>query len=136
VRRLTAKLFRFASVGIANGIIYGLCTSVFVSGCGVNGKLASMLGYLTAIPFAFFAHRSFTFASHGALSRELPRFAVAHVTSLVVSVIVMAIAIDVLNVHYSVGVIAGVILAPIVNFIVLNSWVFRNQKDLNAEKRK
>jgi putative flippase GtrA len=136
VQRLTTKVFRFASVGIANSIIYALCTSVLVSGFGLNGKLASMIGYLTAVPFAFFAHRSFTFVSHGALTSELRRFVLAHVTSLLVSVIVMAIAIDFFNFHYSVGVIAGVVLVPIANFIVLNSWVFRNQKVFDSEKRR
>ena len=135
MRALSSKLLRFASVGIANGIIYGFSTSMFASGFGIDAKIASVLGYFTAVPFAFFAHRSYTFGSQGAVKLELRRFVITQSTSLLVSVVAMAAAIDYFKLHYVIGIIAAVVLIPIVNFLALNIWVFSSPKSFDSDKK-
>ena len=135
MRSLPTRLFRFASVGVVNGIIYGVFTSFFVSRFGLDGKIASVLGYLTTIPFAFYAHRSYTFGSRGAVKLEFRRFVITQAIGLLVSLFAMATIIDYFELHYSIGIIVAVVLVPIVNFLVLNTWVFSTRKTLdNAEE--
>ena len=135
MRSLPTRLFRFASVGVVNGIIYGVFTSFFVSRFGLDGKIASVLGYLTTIPFAFYAHRSYTFGSRGAVNLEFRRFVITQAIGLLVSLFAMATIIDYFELHYSIGIIVAVVLVPIVNFLVLNTWVFSTRKTLdNAEE--
>ncbi len=125
--KLRVKFARFATVGVANTIIYATATAVYISGLGIGDKMASVLGYCTAVPFAFLAHRAYTFSSRGLIRSELLRFAITQGTSLLVSVFAMRVAVDYLGLHYALGILGGAVLVPIVTFIVLNKWVFRNQ---------
>jgi putative flippase GtrA len=127
VRLLPIKLLRYATVGVANAIIYGVSTAFYIHTFGIDGKIGSVLGYCTALPFAFIAHRSYTFSSQGAVKIELLRFAITHATSLLVSLIAMAAAIDYFGLHYAFGIIGGVVLVPIVTFLALDLWVFSDQ---------
>jgi len=38
----------------------------------------------------------------------------------------MGISVDVLNLHYSIGIVAAVTLVPFINFVFMNWWVFRS----------
>ena len=58
---------------------------------------------------------------------RLPRFIAAQLASLLTSVFAMGAAVDFLGLHYSVGIVGGIVLVPIMTFLVLNKWVFRNQ---------
>lgn len=122
-----AKILRFCLVGAANAVIYALSTSIYIVQVGIGDKTASVLGFCTAVPFAFLAHRSFTFSSRGLARDELPRFVVTQLASLLTSVFAMGAAVDLLGFHYSVGIFGGIVLVPIVTFLVLNKWVFQQQ---------
>jgi putative flippase GtrA len=126
-----AKIFRFCLVGAANAVIYALSTSIYIVQFGIGDKTASVLGFCTAVPFAFLAHRSFTFSSRGLARIELPRFIVIQLASLLTSVFAMGAAVDLLGLHYSAGIFGGVVLVPVVTFLVLNKWVFRHQAALS-----
>jgi putative flippase GtrA len=121
-----AKIFRFCLVGAANAVIYALSTSIYIAQFGIGDKTASVLGFCTAVPFAFLAHRSFTFSSRGLARDELPRFIVTQLTSLLTSVFAMGAAVDLLGLHYSAGIL-GSRAGPRRDFLVLNKWVFRHQ---------
>jgi hypothetical protein len=45
----------------------------------------------------------------------------------------MGAAVDLLGLHYSAGIFGGVVLVPIVTFLVLNRWVFRHQARRTAK---
>lgn len=121
------KLVRFVIVGGGNAIVYFAATYVYFK-LGLAGeKTASILGFLTAVPFAFFAHRSFTFGSRGAIGGEWMRFVTAQIASMITSVMAMWIAVDVLGGHVAHGILAGIVLVPLMTFAVLNRLVFRHQ---------
>lgn len=134
-RRRLGKFTRFAAVGLTNGLIYAVATAVYISLLGIGDKLASLLGFVTAIPYAFFAHRAFTFSSDGSLTQELWRFTLTQATSMLISVAAMAAAVDYLGAHYIVGIIGAVTLVPIANFIVLDNWVFKAQSKAGVERQ-
>lgn len=127
MRILKIKFVRFATVGVSNGLIYGAATAFYVSSLGIEYKVASALGYLTALPYAFFAHRAYTFSSRGLLHQEMLRFFVTHATSLTVSVVAMGVAVDQLGMHHAIGILGAIVLVPIVTFIVLDNWVFADK---------
>ncbi len=121
------KFLRFGIVGVANTAIYAAATAAYISALGIGDKTSSVLGYCTAVPLAFLAHRSFTFSSRGLIRAELLRFTITQVTGLLVSVFAMGAAVDYFGLHYSLGIVGGTVLVPIMTFVVLNLWVFRNQ---------
>ena len=121
------KFIRFCLVGGANAIVYAAATFTYIAHFGFGENLASLLGFLTAVPFAFIAHRFFTFASRGLAGVELLRFVATQIASLLTSVLAMTVVVDLLGLHYGFGVLAGILVVPIITFFVLNKWVFRNQ---------
>ena len=132
MREFQFRLLKFACVGVINSVIYGISTALYVSQLGIDGKIASILGYCTALPFAFFAHRAYTFESTGEVRIEVRRFVITQVTSLLVAVFAMAAAIDYFGLHYAVGIVGAVVLVPLVNFFALDLWVFRHRTRSSA----
>ncbi|CAG1021905.1 hypothetical protein MTYM_01336 [Methylococcales bacterium] len=131
--KLSIKVFRFATVGLVNAIIYAASTSFYISELGFGGKMASVLGFSTALPFAFFAHRTYTFASQGLLTVEVRRFVITQGVSLLVSVFAMGATVDYLGLHYAVGIIAAIAFVPFVVFLILDNWVFSSQGQGRAD---
>jgi len=130
-----AKFIRFALVGGCNAVIYAVATAVYFETGYFGEKLASALGFLTAVPFAFFAHRFFTFASRGAIGGEWLRFVVAQFASMGTSLGAMWLAVDVLGWHLAYGIFAGIVLVPIMTFLVLNRLVFKHQSSKLGQVR-
>jgi len=122
------KLARFGAVGLINGALYAAATSVSVQVLGLSATSSSAIGYLFAIPFAFLAHRSFTFRSRVCVWRQARRFALVHGTSLAVSVGAMAGAVHLLGLNFVAGIVAALVLVPAVTFVVFDLWVFPTQK--------
>jgi putative flippase GtrA len=132
---LPIKLLKFAIIGVINGIIYGVSVSFFISEYAFDGKVASLLGYCTAVPFAFFAHHYYTFESKGKFRGEWLRFVITQSTGMLVSILAMAAVMDYFKLNYLVGIVAGVILVPIVNFLALNFWVFPKNPLVKAKSK-
>jgi putative flippase GtrA len=123
------KLIRYALVGVASVGVYAVVTALAISGGGFDGKLGSIIGYLTALPLNFLANRRYTFLSDGAARRQAIRFASVHAVSISVSVAAMAVVVDGLGLHYGIAILAAVILVPIATFVVMDAWVFGGKKD-------
>jgi putative flippase GtrA len=127
-RNLVAKAMRFALVALVSGGIFVLVTSLCVSGLGLDPKIGSAAGYLASLPFNFVAHRQYTFVAKGTVWREALRFVIVHAANIAVSIGAVAATVDGLGLHYGFGMIAALMLVPLVTFILMNFWVFRIQK--------
>lgn len=114
-------------MGGANAVIYTVATWAYVAHLGMGEKTASMLGFCTAVPFAFLGHRAITFSSRGFIGTEWIRFVATQLASMATSVAAMWLAVDLLGQHFAYGVFAGIVLVPIFTYLVLNRWVFRHQ---------
>ena len=123
-RSLTSKLVRFPIVGALSSAVYAVATWFYISRLGVGSSAATFAGYMTAIPFSFFAHRSLTFGSRGAVGVEMKRFALVHAVGMLVAWLSMRTT-EALDLHYAVGIVTAVLLVPLVSFVVLDRWVFR-----------
>ena len=91
------------------------------------GQRVRLVAWSLGLPLAFLAHRAFTFSSRGIIGVEWIRFVATQLASMVTSVAAMSLAVDVLGLHYLFGLIAGIVLVPVLNYLALNRWVFQHQ---------
>jgi putative flippase GtrA len=118
------RLGRFAIVGFFNSGLYAMVTWWLIAYGHVAPESASLLGYLVAIPVAYFGHRWVTFTSAGAVHVEALRFVTVHAMGLFVAWEAMDLASNRLGLHFAAGIIAAVVLVPLLNFLVLDHFVF------------
>ena len=123
-RSLTSKVLRFPLVGAMSSGIYALGTALCIAQWHMAHELASLSGYLMALPFSFFGHRNFTFGANGRISAELLRFCGVHAIGIALSWTCMTV-VDRLHLHYAFGIVGAVVLVPVVSFLILDRWVFR-----------
>jgi len=123
-RALRDKLLRFPLVGLLSSVVYAVATWVCISQLHLDHRVASLLGYLTALPVSFLGHRHFTFAATGKPSAEIVKFAAVHSIGMGLSWLSVS-ATDWMHVHYAFGIVGAVVLVPIMSFLVLDRWVFR-----------
>lgn len=123
-RSLAAKAMRFPLVGLLSSAIYAVATSLCISQAQMDHGLASLTGYLVALPVSFFGHRNFTFGASGRPTAEFARFIVMHAVGFALAWGAMNMA-GRMQLHWGFGVFGAVVLVPAVSFLVLDRWVFR-----------
>lgn len=121
---LLARLARFGITGGLASAIYALVTLVCVDRFEASGTVASIIGYLVAIPVSFLGQKLWTFKSKGSVSRELPRFLTVQGANLVLAAAVMAVVKDILGFDRMVGIVAVVLIIPTLTYLVLSRRVF------------
>jgi putative flippase GtrA len=122
---LIAQGFRFALVGGASGLIFATTTAFLISFAGLGEKLSSIAGYLVSMPVNFFTNRTFSFQSQGRVRTDAIRFITLHAVNMVVTALAMQASTHVLDLHYALGIVGAIICVPLVNFGLMNFWVFR-----------
>jgi putative flippase GtrA len=126
---LAAKLLRFAVTGSISGLGFAVVTLGLLHGFGLSPSVATVVGYLAVLPLSFLGHRRLTFRSAGRLTPEFRRFCLSFATGLLTSVMAMHVATDWLGLAPVFGVGLAVLLVPIITFLIMNNWVFRDQAD-------
>jgi putative flippase GtrA len=122
------RLGRFAIVGSFNSGLYAVVTWWLIAYGHVAPGPASLLGYLIAIPVAYFGHRWVTFTSAGAVPVEAVRFVTVHAMGLLVAWEAMDLTANRLGLHFAFGIIAAVVLVPLLSFLVLDHFVFNTNR--------
>ncbi len=122
---LLLKAVRFGIIGATSGLVFAAVTALFVGPLGIDSKLASVAGYIASMPLNFIGNRRFSFRSKNSLAGDLTRFALLHTGNILLTTFAMAAVVDVLRLHYALGILAAIVLVPCVNFAVMNWWVFR-----------
>jgi putative flippase GtrA len=124
-----AKVLRFSGVGVASGALYALGATASLHVWDLDGRLAVVVGYAVSLPFNFLAHRHHTFRSRGIFSTDLVRYILIQFLNFGACLVAMMIATEFLALPYAVGIVGGVVLSPLITFLALNFFVFRNQSD-------
>lgn len=122
-----AKFARFGCVGAISGGLYAIVTVVLVSLFNLDAALASVFGYVAAVPVNFVGQRSFAFRSKSAVAPQVPRFLLTHSANIALSYGVMALATNVFNLSLYWGMIGTIVCIPIVTYFVLDRWVFSDR---------
>jgi putative flippase GtrA len=124
---ILAKVIRFACIGGLSGILFSLTTAILVSHAGIGAVQASIVGYGVSIPANFLGHRHISFRSRAEWRADAGRFALMQSINIGFTSMTMYLIVFQLRIPYYWGIIAAVILAPLVNFALANFWVFRQQ---------
>jgi putative flippase GtrA len=117
-------VLRFALVGAASSVAYAVIMMVATSAVGLAPWISSVVAYVSAMIINFPLQRSFTFASTGDVRREGLKYLGVHLANLVVSVAVVHVIADVLQWPVVVSVGAVIVIIPLIQFLVLETWVF------------
>ncbi|WP_051069030.1 GtrA family protein [Mesorhizobium metallidurans] len=130
------RLLKFASVGLAATVVYALCASLFASaGSGyLSPALASLAAYAVAAIFSYLGHKFFTFMSAGSHRFEAPRFAVLTGCGLAVAYLLPTLLVGQFGLPVSVPILLTCILIPLVNFVVLERWIFSGRSMAGHDK--
>ncbi|WP_342131816.1 GtrA family protein [Hydrogenophaga sp. OTU3427] len=121
---LLRKLSRFATVGVANALVYAVATRLYADVFAVSAAVASGLGYATAVPLAFFGHRHLTFEVKGALSPQFVRFISTQLLGFFLAVVIAWLITDLMGQPIWLGVGATILAVPAVSYLVMDKWVF------------
>ena len=122
---VAGRFVRFAMVGGATTLFYGVMAWVFVEHAGMAPVPASVLAYLCAAPLNFLLQRGFAFRSENRMQRDLPRYLLVHAGNIIASAVVMHVVVSVLHAGYLYGVVATMTFVPVVVFLLLDRWVFK-----------
>lgn len=120
-----AKLARFALVGISSSAVYAAVVLLSTRYLSFDARIASAIGYLIALPFNFVLNREYTFLSTGRISNEAVRFAILHATNMFISVGLMHVTTVIAGWSVFVGIIVVVLAIPLIQFLLLERWVFQ-----------
>ena len=121
------KISKFSVVGLLSGVLYIAFTSLAIHLLKVEARTASVIAYLAVIPINFVLQRGFTFRSGNAAAIDFPKYIVAQAVSLLACYAAMALAVDVLGLHYTIGNAAGILIVPFITYFIMDKWVFTRQ---------
>lgn len=126
MKQQSANAARYAIVGAANSLLYSTLLYVFLEFLSLNGNAAVTLAYAIAVPFHFAMNRIYVFrAAKGEIHGQLVRYAVLVALSYGVSLTVVFVGINVLNLASWAVVAANVAATTLAGFLVAAIWVFR-----------
>jgi putative flippase GtrA len=121
--RQLRRISWFGVVGVASTALYAAGAATGVELFGRSRMAANTFGFLLATSCSYLGHHYLTFRSDGDHRTYIPRFLLqAVVTYFLASAVTWLVA--QLGVHYSVGIIFVVTLIPLLNYVVLVSYVF------------
>lgn len=126
MKQQSANAARYAIVGAANSLLYSALLYVFLEFLSLNGNAAVTLAYAIAVPFHFAMNRIYVFrAAKGEIHGQLVRYAVLVALSYGVSLTVVFVGINVLNLASWAVVAANVAATTLAGFLLAAIWVFR-----------
>ena len=127
LQKSLAKLLRFTGVGVFSGLFYAAVTTLSVSAAGISATTASMIGYAAVIPLNFVLQRTYTFRSGGLFTSDVAKYVVVQVANLVLCAAAMTAVVELFGLHYFFGIVAAVLIVPLVTYFVMDRWVFSRQ---------
>lgn len=126
------RLSRFAAIGAAATLIYAVAAFCLSGGLGITilpAAPASLAAYFIAAIFSYWGHKYVTFLSGGAHVFEAPRFLALTALGLGFAWLLPTILVDGAGLPPAVPIAVTCILVPIVNYVVLDRWVFASGEE-------
>lgn len=120
------KSARFGLVGVLSGGVFSTVTALMAGWGRFDPKLSAVAGYALSIPLNFVGNRRFSFLSQNGMLGDLLRYAALHLGNILLITIAMGTTVDAFHLNYAVGIAVAVVLIPVVNFAVMNWWVFKS----------
>jgi putative flippase GtrA len=127
-----SKLGRFSLVGIASAMFYAGGMAAALDLLGWSVMEGNIFGFLLAASCSYLGHHYFTYGADGDHQRYVPRFLVQAVATYLLSTGI-TYAVAQFGLHYSWGILLVVGLIPVINFGVLQFWVFATRRDIQSQ---
>ncbi|TIU29379.1 MAG: GtrA family protein, partial [Mesorhizobium sp.] len=102
------------------------CALLLADWAPLSTTSASIIAYAIAGAFSYAGHKYFTFVSAGAHRFELPRFLLLNATGLAIAAALPGLLTGRLGMPAAVPVLLTCVAVPLVNYIMLGRWVFRD----------
>lgn len=118
-----ALLSRFGAVGIAATLTYLVIANSLIW-AGLVPTVASVVGYLAGMVASFLGQSRFTFQMKRTGHRHLVRYCFLSLVGLLISYMAVWVA-HAADAPPVLGTVATAILVPILSFVVMKLWVFR-----------
>ena len=119
------QLLRYAVAGVGVSLGYTLNVFVLVDVLrAVSPTVASALSFVVWTPVSYFVHRDFTFRAATGSRTIAIKFCATFVMRLLISSFVVYFFSNLLHVHYIFGALANWVVLPILNYFILDAWVF------------
>lgn len=119
------KVSRFAFIGALSGLIYLGVMQVAIVAFAAPAAIASVIGYVSALPLNFFGQRRFAFDSSDHWRSDLVRYLVLVGLSLVASYVIVWLVSSYFGLPAFVGGIATILFIPVLTYVCMDLWVFR-----------
>jgi putative flippase GtrA len=124
------KLLRYGAVGGIITVLYSGLTGLFVELLYFPPIVASVGAFLLALPAAYWGHCEISFRDNARGDHQLRRFVITMSAAFFVASLSIFVLVNGLDAHYGFALLVTMMLVPIVNFIVLDQWVFREAKEV------
>ncbi|MBS9478338.1 GtrA family protein [Ancylobacter radicis] len=121
---LLDRFLRFGAIGILSGAVFTVVTSFVASYTDLGPTIASAIGYAASLPLNFLGNRSYSFRSRSRWTGDLARYGALHALNLLLTTLSMGTVVGIFELHYGFGIAAAVLLVPLMNFLIMNFWVF------------
>lgn len=93
-----------------------------------ENTVLSIINWTAGVIFAYFANRRFVFKSHEPMGKEIPKFVLSRVFTLVLDVAVMQV-LTAVGVNIIVATVISAVLVIVGNYVFSKLFVFRGKKD-------
>jgi putative flippase GtrA len=123
-----AQTARYGVVGVGNATLYSVLVYVFVQRVGIDPDLASLYAFFIALPIGYVGHWAITFQRKHRFIDGWQRFIALSAVSFTVVVPGMHLVTHILNLSYLFGIAAAWVVAPSINYAVLQLWVFSHRR--------
>jgi putative flippase GtrA len=122
---LSVKLLRYGGVGGVVTILYSGLTGLFVELLNAPAIFASIGAFLLVLPAAYWGHREVSFRDNARGDCQLRRFVITMSAAFLASSLSVLILVNGLGAHYGFALLVTMVMVPLVNFLILDQWVFR-----------
>jgi putative flippase GtrA len=120
---------RYGAVGVAVTLLYSGLVIFFKETAGVaEPDLASLFAFVIAVPFSYLGHWGITFQRRHRFLEGWQRFVALNITSFIAVIAAMHLVTHVLDWDYRIGIAISCVVAPVINYIVLQLWVFSHRR--------
>ena len=113
----------FGVIGVASSAVYVAGVSAGIELFGWGRMTANIFGLMLSTPCSYLGHHYLTFRANADHQAYVPRFLVQACAAYFLASTITWLGAQ-LGFNYVIGVFCVVVLIPILNYILLASWVF------------
>jgi len=133
-KRWYVKIEDFSFVGIVSFLVQFIITVFLTETLKSPYYISFGLGIIISSIINFFLNKKYTFGFHSNIAKSIDRFIVLEVFNVIFNWAAVILFVEVFHINYMASIIIIAIILSAVNFVTEDFWVFREDKEVLAEK--